>query len=40
MTNQISENNKRIAKNTILLFPVCYLPWLYLCVQAVLEKMS
>ena len=39
MTNQISENNKRIAKNTILLFLVCYLPWLYLCVQAVLEKM-
>ena len=33
-----SSNNTRIAKNTILLFPVCYLPWLYLCVQAVLEK--
>ena len=34
-----SSNNTRIAKNTILLFPVCYLQWLYLCVQAVLEKM-
>ena len=33
-----SNNNTRIAKNTILLFPVCYLPWLCLCVQVVLEK--
>ena len=39
MSIQSSNNNTRIAKNTILLFPVCYLPWLYLFVQAVLEKM-
>lgn len=30
----------RTVKDTLLLFTsVCYLPWLYLCVQAVLEKM-
>ena len=34
-----SSSNTQIAKNTILLFLVCYLPLLYLCVQAVLEKM-
>ena len=33
-----SSNNTRIAKNTLLLFPVCYLQWMYLCVQAVWEK--
>ena len=38
LMSNTSSNNTRIAKNTILLFPVCYLLWLYLCVQAVLEK--
>ena len=39
MSNTSANNNTRIAQNTLLLFPVCYLHWLYLCVQAVLEKM-